>query len=137
MAPTYSAPSALPETEKDYRYSYGPFVIGVSKQFAYDLEALLRNQRRAIDLGALYPVTKCTKDYVLGWPFNNIRLACAHVNIPPTERDALEYDSVSYTERVGNVVSGFFIIPSDKCWTIPNSPHLISFNDLDKISFKT
>jgi hypothetical protein len=74
---------------------------------------------------------------MLGWPFNNIRLACAHVNIPPIERDALEYDSVSYIERVGNVVLGFFIISSDKCWTIPNLPHLISFNDLDKISFKT
>lgn len=96
MAPAYSAPSELPETEKDYRYSYGPFVIGVSKRFSHESEALLRNQRRAIDLGALYKVTKWTKDHVLGWPFNTQKLACAHVNTPPTERDALKYDSISY-----------------------------------------
>ncbi|KAF1358625.1 hypothetical protein EJ07DRAFT_156468 [Lizonia empirigonia] len=38
MAPTYSAPSALPETKKDYRYSYGPFVI---KRGYYNIEPTL------------------------------------------------------------------------------------------------
>jgi hypothetical protein len=137
MEHEHSALPALLATEKDYRYSYGIYVIGVSKQYPHDLEALLRNQRRAIDLGALYPVTECTKDHVLGWPFDDPGLACAHINIPPTERDALEYDPISYTAREGNVVSGFFIIPNNKCWTIPDSRHCISFDDLDKISFKT
>jgi hypothetical protein len=137
MASAYSEPSALPETCKDYRYSYGPFVIGVSKRFSLALEALLRNQRRAIDLGALYPVTKWTKDYVLGWPFNNQNLACVHVNIPRTRGDALNCDFVSYVESEGHVVSGFFIVPNNECYVLPESRHSFLFRGLDMISFKT
>jgi hypothetical protein len=141
MAPAYSELSALPELpetefQKDYRYFYGPLIIGVSKRFSHDLKTLLSNQQRAIDLGALYPVTKWRRDYLLGWPFNTTKLACVHVNIPPTTRDTLEYDYISYTESEGNVVSGFFIVPNDKCHGLAGSRHFFSFNDLDKISFK-
>ena len=137
MASAYRAPSALLGTEKDYRYLYGPFVIGVSTKYSLSLEKILKNQRLAIDRGTVYPVTKWTRDYLLGWPFDTAKLACAHVNLPPTNRNTLAYDYFSYTEKEGNVVSGFFIIPNIKCYALPESPHFFSFSDLENISFKT
>jgi hypothetical protein len=130
--------STLPSTEKDYRYSYCSIVIGVSRQYSPNLETLLQNQRRAIDLSALYPVTDWRSDYLLGWPFNTPKLACAHLSIPPTKRDALKYHPISYAESKGYVVSGFFVVPNKELYNLPESRHsFFSSNDLITIAFTT
>jgi hypothetical protein len=132
-----STPTALTETHTDYRYPYRNFVIGIPKKFLSILEKLQKNQEYAIDLDAVYSVSTCTSDQLLGWPFDNQRLACVHLNIPPADREKLPYDPVSYVESNGLVVAGWFAVPNHQYCRMPLSPINRRLYNLECFSLKT
>jgi hypothetical protein len=88
---------------------------------------LLKNQKRAIDLGAVLDtdVDALTVDYFdLGWAFQNPPHSCYHMNIPPVRREQLHlehpnYVPLSLTERNGFVVAGAFAVPVRESFALP------------------
>jgi hypothetical protein len=108
-----SVSSAPPPSQKTDGLSFRPeeFAIVVPDEFSNDLEVLLENQQIAIKCGSVYPVKKPTQVYITAWSFKTV---CAHINLPPTPREKLDYKTIGYPVSLvvpdGRVIAGTFLI---------------------------
>jgi hypothetical protein len=120
-------PTSASEAEGVIIETYGDLNILVPEGLRQHSAELFKNQKRAIDLGAVLK-TDVGKEIIdfenLGWVFEEQRHCCYHMNIPPVRRENLRaeyktYVFLSLTERKGFVVATVFAAPVGDCFQFP------------------
>jgi hypothetical protein len=111
MAPRPADPSsALLSSQDVLSFYHKRYVIVVPIEFSEKSEALSNLQARAIDAGAVCSVSCCTRVHVFAGSFGVPRGTYVQINLPPTAREKVAYDSIGYPlcliEHKGFVVAG-------------------------------
>jgi hypothetical protein len=124
-----SGPLSAVPTPPDRISLCGRLIAVVPGQFHSDWEKLLKNQERAIELGAAYAVSTVTREHILGWVHQPLR-ACVYLNLPPTKREMLPYPALSFAEKDGFVVTGAFVVDSHECYRLLLSNKFLALEEL-------
>jgi hypothetical protein len=94
--PLADASSSPPLPQGVLRFDYGQYTILVPEEFLDDSESLSNLQKRAIDVGAVYSVSCCTRVQIFTGAFRTLRGMCVQVNLPPIAREKLTFQSIGY-----------------------------------------
>jgi hypothetical protein len=117
--PPADASSTTPLSQDVLLFEYGQYTILVPGEFSNELGTLLNLQARAIDAGAVYSVSHCTRVHMFVGTFGALGGICVQVNLPPTARENLTYESSGYPicliEDKNLVVAGVFYTPILAC----------------------
>ena len=125
--PSAPTPSCL--SLPDRTSTYQGLTLVVPGQFHADSQTLLGNQEMAIGKGVAYPVSRVTKEHILGW-VDGPKRPCIYLNLPPTKREQLPYLALSFGERDNLVVTGVFIIGAFECFRLEQSERYFGLGEL-------
>jgi hypothetical protein len=108
----------------------------VCQGFHSRAKELLSCQARAVQSKAVYEVSFDTLVYVYVWAKAE-RIACVHINLPPTPRENLDRERVGrpilLVEEHGLVIAGVFLIHTHACIQIPQDSRCIDLSHLSRI----
>jgi hypothetical protein len=135
MAPLPADPSsALPPSQEVLLFHHKQYVIVVPIEFSDESGTLSDLQARAIDAGAVCSVPCCTRVYIFAGSFEALRGTCVQVNLPPTAREEVTYESIGYPlcliEYKGLVVAGLLWTFLPTCVRFPQDNRLMNLSDL-------